>query len=194
MEGASPPSAENFLTLAVTAHDGAMRLLFAALLGVALVSCVSTQERVFPRGALLVRSREGREPLGTPRASAAVSFAAAQIGKRYCWGGTGPGCFDCSGLAQTAWRWAGVPVPRTSDRIALSLPEVPVEEVRPGDILWWPGHVGLYAGNGWMIDALDSRHGVVVRPAVDPYRAFRPLEPDGASGSYVGRLSMYPDP
>jgi cell wall-associated NlpC family hydrolase len=49
--------------------------------------------------------------------------------------------------------------------------------VRAGDILWWPGHVGIYAGNGWMIDALDSRHGVVVRPAVDPYRAFRPPEP-----------------
>jgi hypothetical protein len=43
-----------------------------------------------------------------------------------------------------------------------------------GDILWWPGHVGLYAGNGWVIDALDTPHGVVRRPASTPYRAFRP--------------------
>src|SRR5258708_3172750 len=112
-----------------------MRLLFAALLVSmlpALVSCSATQQRVLPRGALLERFREGREPPVTARASAAVSFAAAQIGKWYCWGGTGPACFDCSGLAQTAWRWAGVPVPRTSDRIAVSLPEVRLDEVRSG--------------------------------------------------------------
>ena len=52
--------------------------------------------------------------------------------------------------------------------------EIPAEEVRAGDILWWPGHVGIYTGYGWMVDALDHRHGVVRRPAKDPYRAFRP--------------------
>jgi cell wall-associated NlpC family hydrolase len=122
------------------------------------------------------RARAGEEPPTTARASAVVSFAAAQIGKRYCWGGTGPSCFDCSGLAQSAWAWAGVHVPRTSRLIVETLPEVGLEEVRAGDILWWPGHVGIYAGNGWMIDALDSRHGVVVRLASDPLRAFRPIE------------------
>ena len=69
-------------------------------------------------------------------------------------------------------RWGEVP--RTSHDIANALPEVALADVRMGDILWWPGHVGLYAGNGWVIDALDTRHGVVVRPASDPYRAFRP--------------------
>jgi cell wall-associated NlpC family hydrolase len=65
-------------------------------------------------------------------------------------------------------------VPRTTGDIADALPEVPIDEIRAGDILWWPGHVGIYAGNGWVVDALDSRHGVVRRPASDPYRAFRP--------------------
>ena len=75
-------------------------------------------------------------------------------------------------------------VPRTSHDIANALPEVALAEVRMGDILWWPGHVGLYAGNGWVIDALDTRHGVVVRPASDPYRAFRPpSEPRGPAGT-----------
>jgi cell wall-associated NlpC family hydrolase len=149
-------------------------ILIASVVG--LAGC-SANDRVLPRHALLERAREGYEPASTARASAVVSFAAAQIGKRYCWGGTGPRCFDCSGLAQSAWAWAGVRVPRTAGRIAESLPEVGLDEVRAGDILWWPGHVGIYAGNGWMIDALDSRHGVVVRPASDPFRAFRPLEP-----------------
>jgi len=124
--------------------------------------------------SLVARAWTGREPMPTPRSWAAVQFAFARIGMRYCWGGTGPSCYDCSGLVQQAWGSVGVRIPRTSEDIARALPEVPLEAVRAGDILWWPGHVGLYAGNGWVVDALDHRHGVVRRAAVDPYRAFRP--------------------
>jgi len=124
--------------------------------------------------SLIDRAWAGREPPTTGLGAAVARFAAAQVGKRYCWGGVGPTCFDCSGLVQRAWRSAGVPVPRTADRIASSLSEVPLSEVRTGDILWWPGHVGIYEGNGWMVDALDTPHGVVRRPAVDPRRALRP--------------------
>ena len=99
----------------------------------------------------------------------------AQVGRRYCWGGTGPACYDCSGLVQQAWGSVGVRLPRTTGAIASVLSEVPLDDLHEGDILWWPGHVGIYAGGGWMIDALDSRHGVVRRPAADPHRAFRPL-------------------
>ena len=117
------------------------------------------------------------ESLGAWPGSAAetvIDFASAQVGKRYCWGGTGPACFDCSGLVQRAWGVAGVRLPRTADAIASELPEVPLDAVRAGDILWWPGHVGLYAGSGWVVEALDRRHGVVRRPATRPHRAFRP--------------------
>jgi cell wall-associated NlpC family hydrolase len=113
-----------------------------------------------------------------------MNFAWAQVGKRYCWGGTGPSCFDCSGLVQTAWATVGVRVPRTADAIASELPEVPLEagQLRAGDILWWPGHVGLYAGNGWVVEALDRRHGVI-RRAISvqrpPHRAFRPWGQSG---------------
>ena len=65
-------------------------------------------------------------------------------------------------------------VPRTADDIARELPEVRLDDVRAGDILWWPGHVGIYAGSGWVIDALGAKWGVVRRPAKDPHRAFRP--------------------
>jgi cell wall-associated NlpC family hydrolase len=58
--------------------------------------------------------------------------------------------------------------------MASELNEVRLDEVRAGDVLWWPGHVGIYAGNGWAVEALDSRHGVVRRAATTPYRAFRP--------------------
>jgi cell wall-associated NlpC family hydrolase len=107
-----------------------------------------------------------------------VAFAAAQVGHRYCWGGTGPDCFDCSGLVLRAWGSVGVPLPRTSTAMGEALADVPLEDVRAGDILWWPGHVGIYAGGGWSIEALDSRHGVVWRPANNPRRVLRPAGVD----------------
>jgi len=150
----------------------------AGALSIALTAagCASTTPHVHSRGsgALVARAWAGDEPTTTPRAWTAVHYAAAQVGRRYCWGGTGPECFDCSGLVQRAWHTAGVRLPRTAGAIASELTEVSLTDVRAGDVLWWPGHVGLYAGNGWMIDALDTPHGVVRRPAVDPPRAFRP--------------------
>jgi cell wall-associated NlpC family hydrolase len=129
--------------------------------------------------------------MATERGLEVVGFAAAQLGRPYCWGGTGPRCYDCSGLVQAAWRRAGVRIPRTADAIAATLIEVPFDDVRAGDVLWWPGHVGIYAGNGWVIDALDSRHGIVARAAHDPYRAFRPPAELDAQATYDPRAARY---
>jgi peptidoglycan DL-endopeptidase CwlO len=107
-------------------------------------------------------------------AASVLAYATAQVGRPYCWGGTGPGCFDCSGLTQKAWQQVGVQLPRTADDVAKKLRAVPLTEVRPGDILWWPGHVALYAGNGWSVEALDKKSGVVMRRAPRPKGAFRP--------------------
>jgi peptidoglycan DL-endopeptidase CwlO len=108
-----------------------------------------------------------------PSTSRAIGFAQAQVGKRYCWGGTGPKCFDCSGLVQAAWRSGGVNLPRTSDAQRKALIVVPFDQMRPGDILWWRHHVGLYIGNGEMIDAYHSRAGVVRRRVAVPERVLR---------------------
>ncbi len=110
---------------------------------------------------------------GDPAIAAALGFAHAQVGKRYCWGGTGPDCFDCSGLVQAAWRQAGVKLPRTALAQGQALVDVPFEQMMPGDILWWPHHVGLYIGNGQMIDAYHSRAGVVRRRVTVPQRVLR---------------------
>jgi peptidoglycan DL-endopeptidase CwlO len=147
-----------------------------ALASVALLGCSAS---VSPRGASAPATED---PIEAREASAVMDFAWAQVGKRYCWGGTGPSCFDCSGLVQRAWGRVGVRLPRTADAIASELPEVPLSRegnetrsLRAGDILWWPGHVGLYAGNGWVVEALDRRHGVIRRPILrPPHRAFRP--------------------
>jgi NlpC/P60 family protein len=113
------------------------------------------------------------EPGTDPASATVIGFAEAQVGKRYCWGGTGPHCFDCSGLVQAAWRSGGVRLPRTAEAQGRVLVDVPLHEIRPGDILWWRHHVGIYVGRGEMIDAYHGRAGVVRRRAVIPDRVLR---------------------
>ena len=93
-------------------------------------------------------------PTGT-QAEKAVAFAYAQIGKPYVFGGSGPGGFDCSGLTMASWAAAGISIPRTSYEQWASLPHVPTSQLQPGDIVVFngAGHVGLYVGGGYMVDA-----------------------------------------
>jgi cell wall-associated NlpC family hydrolase len=91
------------------------------------------------------------------QAEKAVAFAYAQLGCPYVYGGTGP-ChlgYDCSGLAQAAWAAAGVSIPRDSYEQWAELPHVSMSSVEPGDLLLFngEGHVGIYVGNGYLIDA-----------------------------------------
>jgi cell wall-associated NlpC family hydrolase len=100
----------------------------------------------------------------TPNAAVGlvISYAEAQIGKPYLWGGTGPDAFDCSGLVMMAYRAAGVYIPRTSQQQWLWGPRIPASQVEPGDLVFFaggdgtvtaPGHVGLVIGHGQMIEA-----------------------------------------
>ena len=89
------------------------------------------------------------------QAGKAVAFAYAQLGKPYVWGATGPGSYDCSGLVQAAWSAAGVSIPRTTYDQWASLPHVSTSALEPGDLLFFDGegHVAMYVGGGYMIDA-----------------------------------------
>jgi cell wall-associated NlpC family hydrolase len=89
------------------------------------------------------------------QADKAVAYEYAQIGKPYEWGATGPDSFDCSGLAMSAWASAGIDIPRTTYEMWASLPHIPVSEMQPGDLIIYDGegHVGMYVGNGYIIDA-----------------------------------------
>jgi len=115
-------------------------------------------------------------------AAAALAYASRQIGKAYQWGASGPDSFDCSGLTYAAYQEAGIVIPRTSEQQWLAFPHVAVGSLRPGDLVFFnpgefaaglPGHVGIYIGEGRMIDAPHT--GAVVR--VDPVASF---------GEYVG--------
>src|SRR5207253_3001246 len=68
--------------------------------------------------------------LGAPTAAAggAVSFALAQLGTPYIWGGEGPGGFDCSGLVQAAYAAAGINLPRTAQEQYDARPRLPASQ------------------------------------------------------------------
>ena len=94
------------------------------------------------------------------QAGKAVAFAYAQLGCPYVYGGTGP-CprgYDCSGLAKASWAAAGVAIPRDSYEQWASLPHVSLSAIEPGDLLIYngEGHVAIYVGNGYIIDAPET--------------------------------------
>ena len=109
------------------------------------------------------------------QAGKAVAFAYAQVGCPYVYGGTGP-CqlgFDCSGLAQAAWAAAGVDIPRDSYEQWAGLPHVSLSALEPGDLLIYngEGHVAIYVGNGYIIDAPQTGMDVERIPMSTPWYA-----------------------
>ncbi|MFJ8014110.1 C40 family peptidase [Streptomyces sp. NPDC096339] len=139
----------------------------------------AAQRKLLDSGRLPART-------GTPTAAggAALRYAAAQIGKPYVWGAEGPASFDCSGLTSQAWAHAGRTIPRTSQEQWAQLPKVPLDRLRPGDlVVYFPKatHVGLYIGGGKVIQAPRPGTRVKVSPiAANPLLgAVRP-DPDGA--------------
>lgn len=127
---------------------------------------------------------------GTPSAAAqtAIDYAEAQIGLPYQWGGDGPAAddagFDCSGLTQAAYAAAGIALPRTAAAQYAATPHVPAgQPLEPGDLVFYGDatyihHVGIYIGNGMMIDAPHQGADVRIEPYLwadaDYYGATRP--------------------
>jgi len=92
----------------------------------------------------------------------AANWALSQLGKPYQWGGTGPGSYDCSGLTMDAWARAGVQLLHYTGYQWEEGPHVPLNELQRGDLLFYATntsdpdtihHVGIYIGDGMMVDA-----------------------------------------
>lgn len=96
------------------------------------------------------------------------------IGTPYVFGGTSPYGFDCSGFTQYAFARAGVHIPRTADSQLYAGRQIPMNNLRPGDLVFFttyePGasHCGIYVGNGNFIHA-GSSTGVTVSSAFTGY-------------------------
>lgn len=104
---------------------------------------------------------------------AAVSWAQAQLGKPYIWGGVGPTGFDCSGLTMKSWSAAGVGINRTAADQYKQVLKISYSSMRPGDLIFWSDsatdvdgiyHVAMFIGGGQMIEAPNSTAPVRIMP------------------------------
>ena len=136
----------------------------------ALLSRLEADEReaLEAREAVVSRDAQRTEtaPVAAPasgRAAAAVQYALAQVGKSYVWGAAGPSGFDCSGLTMMAWRQAGVSLPHSSSAQYGGGTKVSTSALQPGDLVYYYSpisHVGIYIGNGQIVDAANPSTGV----------------------------------
>ncbi len=104
-------------------------------------------------------------PPTSPGAATAVRAALSQVGKAYQFAAAGPDAYDCSGLTMWAWAQAGVSLPHYSKAQWESLNHVPMNALQPGDLIFFyasVSHVGIYIGNGQMVDAANPALGVRV--------------------------------
>lgn len=107
------------------------------------------------------------KPAASSTGQKVVDAVYSKIGAPYAWGATGPSSFDCSGLTSWAYAQAGKQIPRTSQAQASGGTPVAISDLQPGDIVAYYGgasHVGIYVGNGKIVDALNSGTPVSERP------------------------------
>jgi len=116
-----------------------MRVILAALAAV-LITLVLAPLAPSPASAATAPAR-----------MEALTWATHQAGKPYCYGGTGPSCFDCSGLVMMAYRYAGISLPRTTYEMLASphLVRIPASQRQRGDLAFYgTGHVELVTAKG----------------------------------------------
>lgn len=97
---------------------------------------------------------------------AIVDYACQFIGNPYVWGGTSlTAGADCSGFVQSVFAHFGISLPRTTyDQIYAGV-EVSYDQAMPGDLICYDGHIGIYIGNGQIVNAQNPEQGIGISPA-----------------------------
>lgn len=95
---------------------------------------------------------------GSSRGSTVLAIAARYYGIPYRYGGTTPRGFDCSGFVGYVFAQVGVKLPRTANAIMGATRRIPRSQARPGDLVFMVNggratHMGIYAGDGMMVDS-----------------------------------------
>ena len=97
---------------------------------------------------------------------AMITEAEKYLGYPYVWGGTSlTDGADCSGFVQSVFAHFGISLPRTTyDQINAGV-EVSYDQAMPGDLICYDGHIGIYIGNGQIVNAQNPEQGIGISPA-----------------------------
>jgi len=85
--------------------------------------------------------------------NAVLEVAARYVGTPYVSGGSTPDGFDCSGFVSYVYAQLGISLPRTSSGIKAAGTVISRADAQPGDLIWSPGHISIYAGGNDQIDS-----------------------------------------
>ena len=97
---------------------------------------------------------------------AVADYACQFIGNPYVWGGTSlTNGADCSGFVQSVYAHFGISLPRTSYEQRSAGVSVSYSEAQPGDLICYDGHIGIYIGNGQIVNAMNPAQGIGISPA-----------------------------
>ncbi len=143
------------------AHNAAAHNAAARAASAAAAAATATARKTLVQTVALPQSSTG-----SSAAARAVAAAMSRLGDRYVFGATGPTRFDCSGLVQWAYRQAGISTTHYTGTLYNDYRHIPESQLRPGDLVFFyrdHHHVGIYIGNGLMINAPHT--GDVVRIA-----------------------------
>jgi len=129
-------------------------------------SAPATRARNTGRGSKAT-ARERRSARDAIRQSVA-DRALRQVGDRYAAGAEGPDAFDCSGLTLFAWQAAGVQLTHYSAGQYQQVRRISPDAALPGDLVFYltggARHVGVYIGDGKIVNASDYGVGVIISP------------------------------
>lgn len=107
---------------------------------------------------------------------AVTETAKRYLGTQYRWGGKSPLGIDCSGLCSMAYLIQGTVIYRDAQiKEGFPVKEIPYDKKKPGDLLYFPGHIAMYLGEGYYIHSTARRHsdGVVINSLNPDHTLFR---------------------
>lgn len=118
-----------------------------------------------------VQQASASDTAASANGSAVVAYALQFQGSPYRYGGTTPSGWDCSGFTRYVFSHFGVNLPHQSE--AQRSYGARVDSPAPGDLMWKPGHVGIYVGNGMMVHASRPGVGTVLVPVYANFTYYR---------------------